>query len=395
MKTKLGSELPTHIPSITGLRFIAAAMVFVSHIAQNRIFNSPDTNEAFYQIFNPAGWVGVEFFFILSGFVLTWSLKDNDTVRSFWRRRVVKIFPNHLVTWFAGLLLMIIAGEALNLFHVIPSAFLVHTWIPRMDALTGTNGPNWSLGCELVFYLCFPYIYRFIRKIRPEHLWGWFAAVTATIFAWTSLVFFVFPERPGIVWADMPFWHFWGVYNLPPVRMLEFTLGILLARIVLSGRWISLSWSSSIGIFAVGYLAVLLVPPEYGMTTVAAIPLSMVIATAATADLRGTPSPLRGPRMIWLGEISFAFYLVHYLILHFTLKALGENVSWSLFVGLCVSTVLLLVTLYFANLLYRWVELPAMRRWGRSPDGMKHGSLVCPPVEKIDDDTRSPSGAAS
>lgn len=357
-------ETSRRIPSLTGMRFVAACMVFVSHVAGNRIFGDGDTNDTFFDLFNPAGWMGVGFFFILSGFVLTWSARDDDTVRSFWRRRMVKIFPNHLVTWFAGLVLMIVTGEVLNAFHAIPSAFLVHTWIPRMDALTGTNGPSWSLCCELVFYLAFPYLHRLVKKIRPEHLWWWAAGTVTAIAAWAALVYTTFPKEPGIIWAPMPFWHFWAIYNPPPIRMLDFVLGILLARMVITGRWIPIGWTATTILVLAGYGAMLVVPPEFGMMAVTALPLAALIAQAATTDLTCAPSPFRGRVMTWLGEVSFAFYMVHYLILHFLLKAIGPQ-QWSVLEGLTVSLAIFLVTLLAAHLLYRHVEVPAMRAWAR------------------------------
>ncbi|HEY9328936.1 MAG TPA: acyltransferase [Streptomyces sp.] len=353
------------LPSLTGMRFAAAALVFVSHIASNRIFADPATDNWFFDVFNPAGWMGVGFFFILSGFVLTWSAREGDTVTGFWRRRLAKIFPNHLVTWLAGFLLMVVTGEFLNAFHVVPSAFLVHTWIPRMDALSSTNGPSWSLCCELVFYLAFPFIHRLVNRIRPEQLWAWTLGVLAAIAGWAAFVFTVLPKDPEIVWAPMPFWHFWAIYNPPPVRMLDFLLGILVARLVITGRWIRVGWPTAVTLLLAGYVAMVLVPPEFGMMAVTAGPLAVLIATAASSDVSRTRSPFRGRTMIWLGEVSFAFYMVHYLVLHFTLKALGSRVAWSLPEGLTISAGIALVTLAVAHLTYTYVEMPAMRRFSR------------------------------
>ncbi|WP_110944179.1 acyltransferase family protein [Streptomyces niger] len=368
------------LPSLTGMRFVAAALVFVSHVAGNRIFADGQTNNWFFDLFNPAGWLGVGFFFILSGFVLTWSAREGDTVTGFWRRRLAKIFPNHLVTWLAGFLLMAVTGEVLNAFYVIPSAFLVHTWIPRMDALTGTNGPSWSLCCELVFYLAFPFVHRLVRKIRPARLWAWAIGVVAAIAAWAGFVYVALPKEPEIIWAPMPFWHFFAIYNPPPVRMLDFLLGMLLAQVVISGRWIRIGWPTAIAGMVAGYAAMVVVPPEFGMMAVTAAPLGLLIAKAAAADIEAGRSPFRGRVMIWLGEVSFAFYMVHYLVLHFTLKALGDRVAWTLPEGLAVAAVLMVATLGVAYLLYRYVEMPVMRRLCRSRKPAVTGSVATMPA---------------
>lgn len=48
------------------------------------------------------GRSALSFFFVLSGFVMTWSARPGDTATAFWRRRAAKIYPLHAVTWFAA-----------------------------------------------------------------------------------------------------------------------------------------------------------------------------------------------------------------------------------------------------------------------------------------------------
>jgi peptidoglycan/LPS O-acetylase OafA/YrhL len=93
----------SRLPSLTGMRFIAAVGVFLFHgILYGGFFSSTHAVGVLGSVVNVAGWAGVVFFFILSGFVLTWSLRPKDTVPSFWRRRLLKVFPNHLVTSIPG-----------------------------------------------------------------------------------------------------------------------------------------------------------------------------------------------------------------------------------------------------------------------------------------------------
>src|SRR3712207_2880383 len=86
------------LPSLTGMRFVAAFMVFCGHAMAENLFGDDSVNRA---LVNPAlagSFTGVSFFFVLSGFVLTWSARDDDTKRRFWRRRFWRIYPVHLVT---------------------------------------------------------------------------------------------------------------------------------------------------------------------------------------------------------------------------------------------------------------------------------------------------------
>ena len=65
------------LPSLTGLRAIAALMVFGFHVWALGIFASPGVNKVLAHSVSE-GVIGVTFFFILSGFVLTWTARDND-----------------------------------------------------------------------------------------------------------------------------------------------------------------------------------------------------------------------------------------------------------------------------------------------------------------------------
>ena len=82
-----GSDLPSRLPSLTGLRFLAAAAVTAYHAAPILADRSALPKVA------SLGYVGVSFFFVLSGFVLTWSGAAGLKPREFYRRRLARIAP--------------------------------------------------------------------------------------------------------------------------------------------------------------------------------------------------------------------------------------------------------------------------------------------------------------
>src|SRR5207244_705333 len=100
----------TRLPSLTGLRFYAALLVFLSHaalpIATIRLLADDNTEYTFLWLARPAGGLGVTFFFVLSGFILTWSARPTDTARAFWRRRAAKIIPSYVVAWVLAMVLV-------------------------------------------------------------------------------------------------------------------------------------------------------------------------------------------------------------------------------------------------------------------------------------------------
>ncbi|EST19379.1 acyltransferase family protein [Streptomyces niveus] len=351
------------LPSLTGMRFMAALMVFFCH-AYTEAYPSGGSPEIF-RLAVGVGWLGVGFFFVLSGFVLTWSAREDDPPRRFWRRRVLKILPNHLVTWAVSLVIVVAVAGTVSWKQVVPSLLLVQGALPSLDFLA-VNVPSWSLGCELFFYLCFPWLHRQLRKIRDELLWRWIAGVTLAIVAIPFLAEALLSAGPRAPGMSMSTWQNWFVYPFPPVRTLDFVLGMLVARFVMSGRRLPLGLLGAGALF-VGSIGVqfLLTPTVYGMAAPTALPLALLIAAAARTDALGLPSPWRGRTLVRLGEISFAFYMVHYLVLHFGRSVPGVEVFADSAGEGVLAALFFVVSLLLAWLLYATVETPAMRRWSR------------------------------
>ena len=344
------------LPSLTGMRFLAALLVFLYHAADARVFADQKVSEGFSAAVGKAGTVGVSFFFVLSGFVLTWTARPDDTARRFWRRRVAKIFPNHLVTWAVVLILALLGGRVLDLGTALVNLLLLHAWAPGFEVLFSMNDVSWSLSCELFFYLAFPLLLPLIARIQPSRLWAWAGGVVAAVVCVPLLAELL----PGPAGLDI--YSFWLVYALPPVRCLEFLLGILMARIVLTGRWVYSVGLAPAGLLAVaGYLLALWVPQLYGVVAATVVPLALVVPAAAVADLEGRPSPFRGAAMVWLGEVSFAFYMLHRLVLTFGHQALGAERAWGTPAAIVLLVAALVIGLALAAALHKLVERPAMR----------------------------------
>ncbi|MDR3082791.1 MAG: acyltransferase, partial [Streptomyces sp.] len=142
------------LPSLTGLRWVAALLVFGLHVRNFGYFSGFGDRIATWAF--GAGASGVSFFFVLSGFVLTWSVRPNDRTLAFWRRRFARIFPVHLVTAVIALLMAyLLAHQAKpTATQTLANFLLVHSWWrPWWQTL---NPVSWSLACEAFFYAAFP-----------------------------------------------------------------------------------------------------------------------------------------------------------------------------------------------------------------------------------------------
>jgi peptidoglycan/LPS O-acetylase OafA/YrhL len=359
---RLGSRLP----SLTGLRFIAALSVFGFHIYVVGMFGGT-TNHVLARLLGPGGGVGVSFFFVLSGFVLTWSLRDVDTPRRFWRRRFVKIYPSHLVVSALVLAILLGASMAPAVSDTIPPLLLIQSWVPKTSVYFGLNSPSWSLACEAFFYLSFPLLWRWISRIRPERLWPTAIGVMAAVWC-VPAISLLLPSSPA---APPPIHHmtqaqFWFVYIFPVTRMLEFVLGIVLARVVREGRWIGLGMWPATALVVVAYFAAGFTPAPIGLVAVSVVPLALLVPAVATADITGGRSPWRSRVMIWLGETSFGFYLIHQVVIDSGHATIAGGKSHPLLPALGLTLLFLVIALVEARLLYVLVERWCMRRFAMS-----------------------------
>lgn len=335
------------LPSLTGLRFVAAFLVFGFHVHIEHLMAPGAVRTTMEWLFGQ-GAVGVSFFFILSGFVLTWSARKGDTAVRFWRRRIAKIYPNHVATWLVALAVAVVTGAGLSLAVVVPNLLLLQAWSPDIDVFFGLNTVSWSLACEAFFYALFPLLYLGLMRVPGRGLWP--AATLALGAVWAV------PVLASLLPADD---RYWAIWIFPVARLPEFVAGMLLARIVREGRWPRLGVWPATALAAAAYLTSRFLPDDFRLVAGTAIPLALLVAAVGAADATGRPTPWRAGWMIWLGEVSFAFYLVHQLALRVVLKGSGVEHSAPTAIGIAV--VALALALLGSWLLYRCVELPGMR----------------------------------
>jgi peptidoglycan/LPS O-acetylase OafA/YrhL len=351
-----GVEKPAHparLSSLTGTRFVAAFMVLGFHVSIAGLFAPGLAQDALSAVF-AQGASGVSFFFILSGFVLAWSARDSDTAPRFWRRRWAKIYPSHVAAWVLALGGMIAAGKTIAADQALSTVLLLQAWFPTERIYYAVNTPSWSLSAEAFFYLTFPLLFAAIRRLRPAALWPWATAAAAA----TMLM-------PVVALALPANAQYWFVYVFPLTRWFEFALGILMARILAEGRWAGPGARTAAALVAAAYIASKFVPDRFQPAAVTVVPFALLITALAHRDVTGTPSFWRRRRIVYLGEISFALYLLHQIVLRLIQKALHAT-DWSTPKAAAVALAIVLVSLVGSALMYRIIEKPCMRRLGRS-----------------------------
>lgn len=352
------------LPSLTGLRFVAAFTVFLYHASRRSpnlaLLQDKGVAAEFNRWMQPAGALGVSFFFVLSGFILTWSARQNDSAPAFWRRRLVKIYPNYVVTY---VLAMVAFAWALTpTWLAVVNFFMLQPWVLGFNNHFSVDPPSWTLGIEALFYALFPLLILLIRRIAPHRLKYWIAGVVAVIIATPAIAYLTLPSKPVLNVGPVSELQYYFVYVFPPGRVLDFALGILVAYAVLSGRWrnIGMVWSSLLLIAS--YVAAVYLPFLYGQRAICVIPIALLVAAAALADAEGRFTVFRNSVMVWLGNISFAFYLLHFIVLWKVRALLGTPLySTPMTIAILAGELVLSILLSWA--LYALVERPMVRRW--------------------------------
>ncbi len=367
----LGSRRPTRLYRLTGLRVFAALAVVLVHVGYHfSSSNTVDVAEAY-------GYTGVTFFYLLSGFVLTWS-RPAAGPRRFWWSRFSRIWPlTVLLTVFA--FTVVAAQERIpGTLGQVANLLLLQAWWPKGDWYFGGNGVSWSLSCEMFFYLLFPLLIIPIRRLRWRGL-GLAAAMVLTVQVGAPVVAALLGV-PGNV-------YFWLFFVFPPYRLLEFILGMLLARAVLLG--LKLRWPRAASLLALAALGlVAFACTDYTVSTgqyldrpfvaLAVIPwLAVLLLAASTQDLRHVSSWLRSGLLVALGESSFALYLVHKPLYLFT-----SSFGWWRNTGHLLATgrliLFIALALGTAAALHYWLEGPLDRLLRRLPDRIHRGRRLQP-----------------
>ncbi|MEU4209193.1 acyltransferase [Streptomyces sp. NPDC026206] len=385
----VGSAAPTgsvadHLVSLTGLRGILALTVFGAHFylaftMAGGTLDTPFVQDVFRVLFSRSGGTAVSCFFLLSGFVLTYIARPEDSATSFYRRRIAKIYPVHLVSTAIAFTLVSVRyevpGPKVSLSHV----FLVQDWVPSQWYYLTMTGLDWSLSCEAFFYLCFPVLLLVLTRARTWMLYTVPACCVLLVFTLPYVVGHTFslthPDPMEMVPTGAyggPI-GYWFAYVFPPMRMLEFVIGIAMALLVRRGAWRGPGVALSLLLCAIGWGVNLRLGSYLPLAAGMVIPFALLIAALSRADIGATWSPLRWKPLVWFGELSLSFYVTHLLVqeeLFSRLWNVGMDagllpaplpvLSWWVAVLSFVAQFVLATTA--AWLLYRLVELPMLRK---------------------------------
>jgi peptidoglycan/LPS O-acetylase OafA/YrhL len=347
------SERPDRLDSLTGLRWFAAAFVVLYHLVYYGVADYGRVNRLAW-----TGYLGVEFFFVLSGFVLVWAFQPGDSARSFYRRRFARVVPLHLLFLLPGAVLLGMGLIDVSARSVLMTVPLLEAWWPGRVGEHSLNPPDWTLSCEVFFYALFPWMAARLASRSDVHVAA--VAIGAVVAMAAALL---------LLKAALPFEPAYQIsYHYPPYRIGEFVVGMALGLLVRRGALRVPNLGVAIGLTLLTLVVLCLTPRfatvERGAVQLITLPVwALLVASAAQADVRGRASVLRHPALVKLGVWSFALYLAHVpllMVLTVAAPALVENQGLAL--AAVKGVIFLVAATALAGVAHVLCEAPLERR---------------------------------
>lgn len=291
--------MPQNLKPLTAMRFFAAMWVVAYHFIPSLGIGMPAVIGK--------GYLGVELFFVLSGFILSHVYMEafgqgRFRYRDFLWARLARIYPVHLAT-LAGLAVLAAAAAAIGLnagdqvikWASLPAQLtLTQAW--GLGLVGGWNHPSWSISAEWFAYVSFPLFALLVWPLRRR---PWFAIVlTMALVVSLNLGFAFFAGFP-LTRATTA----WGALRIVPCFALGCATWLLWRSQVISTRRGAVS-GALLSLLAI-MVAVLIGAPDW-VTTCLFGALILALASLASTGSRLLTAPL----WVYLGEVSFAVYMV-------------------------------------------------------------------------------------
>lgn len=361
---------------LDGLRGVAAMLVVAFHIFETY------SAGPLYQIINH-GYLAVDFFFVLSGFVIGYAYDDRWDRMSTWnfvKRRLIRLHPMVVFSMILGLLLFYFGGG--RAFPAVDSApvgmvLLVFLWSltliplpPSMDIrgwqeTSPLDGTAWTLQWEYLANLLYALVIRHLNKLWLAVCVCLFGLLTVNL-TMNIDIFSVFAPRRYAAYTVI------GGWSLTPDQLVigatrllyPFFMGLFISRV---GKFISVRggfwWCSLI-------IAVILVMPRIGGATHmwmnGLYECLCILCVFPLLVMMGAGSRVTDNRSMavckWLGEISYPLYISHYPFIYMQMAWKNSHETAPLLVHVLVGVSVFLLAVFTAWAAYKMYDVPA-REW--------------------------------
>lgn len=369
------TDTKPHYELLDGLRGIAALLVLIYHIFEGLAFAeaSDGVGSGVITTLNH-GHIAVDFFFILSGFVISYAYDDRwgkITLGGFFKRRLIRLHPMLIMGAVIGAIALFAVGCERWDGSIAPTSWVMVALMLTMcmiPAVPGVpyevrgngemfplNGPTWSLFFEYIGNICYAL---FMRRMSTKLL-ALFTLLLGITHAWFFIGDISQYDMIGVGWT-IDRVNFWGGF----IRMLfPFSMGMLLARTFRPREVKGLFWICScslIALFAVPYI-----PSNGGISLNSLyefVCIALIFPIIVWLGACGTASGLTKKVSRFLGELSYPLYIVHYPLMYIFYSWLIKNDIYTLRECWPVATLVVASSIALAYLCLRFYDMP-LRRW--------------------------------
>lgn len=318
------------IKPLQSLRFIAIVGVFLSHLSYLQTNSSYSTffNRYFYD-----GYCGVTFFLVLSGFVIAYNYYDRiqenslKTSLEFTLKRIKRLYPIHILTFLITVPLaykIILATPLSALVGAISNMTLTQSFIPIKSIYFSYNGVAWYLSLTMFFCLFTPLLISFIKKLQCKNINLLLVAICIYIIQF-SLVY---------IGRDSNNSH-WLFYVNPFFRALDYLSGMLLSVIMINKIKIKSKKPNlnvkytvielvSVLLFTLAYYFYPYINPVFRFG-VYYMPFMLLLIYVFSLQNGYLSKILSNNVLVYLGNISFEFYMIHQLVIRIVSLFMAVN----------------------------------------------------------------------
>ncbi|WP_251958874.1 acyltransferase family protein [Nostoc commune] len=363
-----------HIKSLTSMRGIAALIVVILHFSYYALPKTGSTLSNYSNFFKN-GYLWVDFFFILSGFIMThvyaedfYSKISLDNYRSYLFSRFARIYPLHIfiLSLFIGLEFIkffLLNHSAFtgkfNLTALFANIFLLQAFDLNCPPLfwcnTYWNEPAWSISVEFVVYCIFPLLLFFLLRSSEKND---LIIYSFTLFSILLLITFTRGNLDSII-------------GIPSIARcgLECILGLITYKVYRRGNYRKYFNLNFLAIIAITWIIMIMHSYWHHWRSLhdwIVLPAFSILILAISVNNNGAISKFLNSRiMLYLGTISYSIYMVHWFIqellklfwIYGFHNELGKG--FTEYEALTSLVVFLMMVLIAASLTYRFVEVPA------------------------------------
>ena len=374
------ADTKPHYELLDGLRGVAAILVVIYHVFEGLAFAeaTDGVGSGLITTLNH-GHIAVDFFFILSGFVISYAYDDRwgkMSIGGFFKRRLIRLHPMLIMGAVIGAIAFFAVGCERWDGSIAPAGWVMVALMLTMcmvPAIPGVpyevrgngemfplNGPGWSLFFEYIGNICYAL---FMRRMSTKVL-AFFTLMLGLVHAWFFIGDVSQYDMIGVGWTIDEV-NFWGGF----IRMLfPFSMGMLLARTFRPRKVKGAFWICTcalIVLFAVPYI------PSGSCSRISRISLNsmyefvcitLVFPALVWLGACGTASGITSKANRFLGELSYPLYIVHYPLMYIFYAWLIKNDIYTL--SDCWPAALLVIasSIALAYLCLKFYDEP-IRRW--------------------------------